>query len=343
MFDVSIEDDIYSILVNSKNATTPTIKQSDILSLEKTLDQIIKQKKAKGLLFYNKAKTNFCHGLDPRELVQIKSKEKLEIYLDSYYRVFEKILSLEVPKVALIRGNCFSFGLELILSCDVRLAADNASFAFHNLASAMTTAFFSSKRSSKLIGLKNTLDLVLSTREISSYSAEKKGLIDEVCPETFLLEQAKKYFSGEKKPSSPPSNWGVEATPIGRKLMYKRARALIDEKTKGFYPSYFNALKALYLCYEKDLKETAELEKKLFTATFLTQQSQSVLHLFYAKHKILEQKKSEKKKPSKTLFLCRRIKPFPHFLPRKRSPCKSSFFLLLRKRRKYLLIAKKTL
>lgn len=291
MFEMKVIDEIYYILVNPREVTSPYSKLSDLLHLEGMLDRVRNQKNAKGLVFYNNPKTNFSCGLDLGELVNLKNKDEVESWVNSCYKVFDKLISLDLPKIALVRGLCYGFGLELILSCDVRIASNDLStqFSFLNLEHGLVPAFFSSFKMPQLIGLKNSFDLVLSRRKISSYKACAKNLIDETCPSSFLLNRAMKYIEDKESLTLKRSgSWGVEITPIGRKLMYRKARSLVEEKTKGFYPSYFNALKLLYLNYKRDQDEIQMVEKRIFISSFMIQQTQNVIHVASSKSRILE-------------------------------------------------------
>ena len=296
MLEIKVSNKILCILVNKEGLKSPFIKKSDLLLLESALEKAIVEEGLKGLLLYNKPGTNFCIGIDPSELSSLKSKAILSGWLEIYYRIFQKIDNLLVPKVALIRGKCFSFGLELSLACDVRFSSNSneTKFSFQNLLYGLSTAFFSSKRLSSLISLKHSIDLVLSQRKIGPYKAQSVGLVDQVCPDSFLEDKANEFFLKKINISKNQNSWGVESTPIGRKLMYKRARALIEEKTKGFYPSYFNALKVLYLSYDKTNEETKTFEESLLSTSFLTWQTQNILHLALAKTKLFERVKSHK-------------------------------------------------
>ncbi len=288
MFDLTISDKFCFLLINSEGLASPYMRTEDILKLGEHLDQINNTANLSGLILYNKPNTNFCLGVDPTELIKLKSKDSIASWLNIYYQVFEKLSQLKIPKIAVIQGKCYSFGLELILACDYRIGTEvkKASFAFENLSQGITSVFFGSKRISSLTGLSNALDLTLSERKFSATSAANKGILDELCPSSFLFERAKEYATGNNKPTRT-TKWGVELTPLGRKLIYNRARTLIEEKTQGFYPAYFNVLKLLYLCYEEKNETVRGLEEKFFISTLLTQQSQNVLHLFQAKKEIL--------------------------------------------------------
>lgn len=44
--------------------------------------------------------------------------------------VLEKIHQFRTPVIAAINGHCLGGGMEVALACDIRIAAENARFAF---------------------------------------------------------------------------------------------------------------------------------------------------------------------------------------------------------------------
>ena len=288
MFDSSFSNDILEIKVNPSGYKYPYLSKKDLLLLEEILSHKVEEKSLRGLIFYNEPKTNFCLGLSPFEMGQMSSQSDLEDFLDLGYRVFDRISALSVPKVAAIHGKCFGFGLELVLAADYRFASVEATFSFENLGGVGTTCFYASRRISQILGLKAACDFVVSCRELGARAGRSKGLLHEIVPDPLLFDYSRQFL-GEKKKLASSSAWGVDTSPLIRKVIYKRYKAYIEEKTKGFYPSSFNALKALYLCYEKDLAETKVLESKFFIASLLTWQSRSVLHVLESKNKCLKQ------------------------------------------------------
>ena len=72
----------------------------------------------------------FVSGADITEFEDIRSRpDTAAAYDRAVHDALNALSSLPVPSVALIRGYCIGGGLEIALSCDMRIAASDAQFA----------------------------------------------------------------------------------------------------------------------------------------------------------------------------------------------------------------------
>ena len=138
------------------------------------------------------------------------------------------------------------------------------------------------------------IDLILTGKRLGGKKAEKMGLVDVVVPVSLLREQAIRYAQMKKAPHrrmpelSPGKlaadlpKWATEGNLIGRKLIQKKAREMVDDKTKGFYPASYKALEAVFEGFDLPLPKALELEANLFGQLAVTRESHSLVHLFHA-------------------------------------------------------------
>ncbi len=102
-------------------------------------------------------------------------------------------MSIPKPVIAAINGPCAGMAVPIASYCDMRFAAESASF---------TTAF--SKRGliaewgiswilTRLVGPANALDLLFSSRKFDAAEAERLGLVNRVLPDAELIPFVKEY------------------------------------------------------------------------------------------------------------------------------------------------------
>ena len=70
----------------------------------------------------------FAAGVDIREIDEIASPAEARRFLKEANRVFDAMEELEKPIIAAISGLALGGGCALALACDLRIAADNATF-----------------------------------------------------------------------------------------------------------------------------------------------------------------------------------------------------------------------
>ena len=96
------------------------------------------------------------------------------------YGIAIAIASIDRPVVAAINGDALGQGLELALSCDIRLASDKAKFGFPQVAWGMMPMDGGTQRLPRIVGKGKALELVLTADTISAGEAFEIGLVNKV-------------------------------------------------------------------------------------------------------------------------------------------------------------------
>jgi enoyl-CoA hydratase len=91
-------------------------------------------------------------------------------------------LRLGKPVVAAIEGYAVAGGLELALWCDLRVAADDATFGVFCRRWGVPLIDGGTVRLPRLIGTSRAMDLILTGRPVSATEAERIGLVNRVVP-----------------------------------------------------------------------------------------------------------------------------------------------------------------
>ena len=107
------------------------------------------------------------------------------------------------PVIAAIDGYCFGVGLELALSCDIRLATARSEFALPEVKLGMIPGSGGTQRLGRLIGLSRAKYHVMTGTRISATQAEAWGLVAEVCPDAAALHDAVTAVTGTLLGYSP--------------------------------------------------------------------------------------------------------------------------------------------
>jgi len=98
------------------------------------------------------------------------------------HRFFDELEYLEKPVIAAINGTCAGGGLELALSCDLRIAADSARFGLPEVNAGIMPGSGGCSRLIEVVGLGRAKELAMLGELISAQRAEAVGLVNMVVP-----------------------------------------------------------------------------------------------------------------------------------------------------------------
>jgi 3-hydroxyacyl-CoA dehydrogenase/enoyl-CoA hydratase/3-hydroxybutyryl-CoA epimerase len=287
------EDHIRILTLGHESKSVNTLGEGALRELNDILDELAENTEIKGLVIQS-AKKDFVLGADINEITKFNSAEETRDGARKMQGILGKLDDLEIPTVAAIRGQCLGGGLELALACDWRIVAEDAKLGFPEIQLGLIPGAGGTQRAPRLVGIQAGLDMILTGKRIPAKKAVKMGLADDmVHPNQLLsvgLEYAKKSRdSNHRRANFSPKNLGKEIThlatesnAIGRRVMEKKAREMVEKNTKGFYPAPYKALNAVFEGYDKKLEKGLELEAKLFGELAQTKESHSLVHLFHA-------------------------------------------------------------
>lgn len=115
-----------------------------------------------------------------RKLAELKGSPK-----PSYFGGFHK------PVIAAINGPAVGGGLDIALSCDVRIASENAKFGYFFVRRGLMGRAEPLMMLIHTVGLSRALEMMLSGELIDAAEAARVGLVSRVVPPERLMDEAK--------------------------------------------------------------------------------------------------------------------------------------------------------
>ena len=184
----------------------------------------------------------FLAGMDVSVIQGLSSESEAITGCEAGQTVFNKLEDLKVPTMARVDGICLGGGCEMILACDKIIASDNPKTAIGlpEVMLGVLPGFGGTYRLPKKVGLPNSLDMILTGKQVRSRKAKKIGLVEAVMPKERLLELANEnLFKKFEKNKSMTETLTEKAADnfIARKVIFQKAREKVLETTKGFYPA----------------------------------------------------------------------------------------------------------
>lgn len=143
----------------------------------------------------------FCSGADLRsadgpptiERSAVAIREKHRLRLHGMHRIYDEMEHIEKPIVVAHQATCVGGGLELSLSCDFRLAAKSASYAFPEGKFGTLPASNGVSRLTRLVGPHWARYLIMANLPADADRAFTMGLVHEVFPDETFEEDVMKF------------------------------------------------------------------------------------------------------------------------------------------------------
>lgn len=132
----------------------------------------------------------FSSGVDLSALGNDLPSPAFRYYYRQAHQSFDNLEALEVPVIAAINGLCYGGGVELALSCDILLGAEDSTYCLIENQLGAIPASGACNRMIYYVGLAKTKELVIRAKPIDAQEAHRIGLINEVVPADELLDRA---------------------------------------------------------------------------------------------------------------------------------------------------------
>ncbi|MFC1916761.1 enoyl-CoA hydratase/isomerase family protein [Chloroflexota bacterium] len=129
----------------------------------------------------------FCGGSELEQVIQDGNTTAVSSV--TRYSAATAIASIDRPVIAAINGDALGQGLELALSCDIRLASHRAQFGFPQVSLGLTPMDGGTQRLPRIVGKGKALELILTADTISAEQAFEIGLVSKVVPEENLASE----------------------------------------------------------------------------------------------------------------------------------------------------------
>ena len=298
-FNIEREGDIAVVVFDRKDKDMNILSEAVVRELDVVVDKLASDSGVSGVVFISGKADQFIVGADITDIQKFKTASDATSGSQAMQAVFQKIHKMGKTTVAALTGPTLGGGLELALSCTWRVTTndDKTKLGLPEIQLGFIPGAGGTQRLPRLIGIQTALDMILTAKRIDGAKAVKIGLSDACVDPTLLRREALVFAKKNRKQGTSSSlselpKWALEGNPIGRRVMARQAREMVEKKTKGFYPASFKALDAVFDGIEMSLERGLELEAKFFGELVMTQQSKSLVHLFHATNAV-------KKHPSK--------------------------------------------
>lgn len=198
---VDISEGIATITLNRPKQLNALNKET-IVELSSCLDTLENDKAVRVLIVTGSGEKSFVAGADIKEFAHFNVEQGKELASKGQETLFDKIENYSKPVIAAVNGFALGGGLELAMSCHVRVASDNARVGLPETSLGVIPGYGGTQRLAQLAGKGKAMELVLTAGMIKAAEALTWGIVNHVVPQIELLATCQK-MAGKMMANSP--------------------------------------------------------------------------------------------------------------------------------------------
>ena len=124
----------------------------------------------------------FCAGGDLNELEHLRSEADAAAMATTMRATLDLLPALPMPVIAGLNGDALGGGAEVMVACDLRVAAEHARISFAQITLGLMPAWGASERLTALVGRGRAMSMLITGRTMSAREAHGLGLVEDVYP-----------------------------------------------------------------------------------------------------------------------------------------------------------------
>ncbi len=187
MIDIIGKNKNIALITLNRQKALNSLNESMLNQLDKSFKNLKNDKKVRAVIIYAEGKS-WSAGVDLKWASSLGWRIMKAIKLGQ--KVFAQIEKHPTPVIAAINGYALGGGIELALSCDLRIASESAIFGQSETAVGLLPGWGGTYRLPKTVGLSIAKDLIYTSRRFSAEEALKINLVSKVVPPDELKNQA---------------------------------------------------------------------------------------------------------------------------------------------------------
>ena len=184
-----VEDSIALVIVNRPEKLNP-LNIDTIDALDSCFTDVASDPDVKAVIVTGAGEKAFVAGADINQLAELSALGGQEWGLRGQ-QVFSKIENLTKPVIAAVNGYALGGGLELAMSCHIRIASENAKLGQPEVKLGIVPGYGATQRLPRLVGKGRALEMILTGDPVTAEEAHRIGLVNRVASREELIPAAR--------------------------------------------------------------------------------------------------------------------------------------------------------
>lgn len=134
----------------------------------------------------------YCAGGDLAAFAKF-NKEEAQVFINRGIEYQKLLMDMPKPTIAAVAGYAYGGGMENVLLCDLRIAADTAKFALPEIGVGIFPGGGATQRLVQNIPIAKAKEMIFFGKPIDAQEANALGIVNKVVPVEELIEEAKSW------------------------------------------------------------------------------------------------------------------------------------------------------
>jgi 3-hydroxyacyl-CoA dehydrogenase / enoyl-CoA hydratase / 3-hydroxybutyryl-CoA epimerase len=291
--DIERRGNVAVIWLDEKDRPVNTLNPRALDALEQAMEEVEHDSGLVAAVIASRKSGTFVAGADLDVLATAETPEEAAALSRRGHLMIRRVESSEKPLVAAVHGAAIGGGLELALACTYRVATDSRATRFQlpEVQLGLLPAGGGTQLLPRLVGLQEALPMLLAAKTVFPRKAKRIGLVDMLTHEHNLIHAAVRAAEDlaagrlESGRSKGLRERVLEGTPIGRRVIYRKALAEVEKETRGNYPAPPLILECVRVGMEQGRDRGFEAESRHFGELVFTTEHRALVGIFRAKQK----------------------------------------------------------
>lgn len=278
---------ILTVWLDSPGRSVNVFDADMIEGLEQAVSHIVAMPRTSLVVFRSRKANGFFAGADVHAIAAMRSQQVVKAVILRGQTLMQRVAELPMPTLAVIDGICMGGGLEFAMACRFRAASDGSQtkLSLPEIRLGLIPGWGGTQRLPKLVGLQQSLKMILKGSSLTAGKALRAGLVDRLLAnddfEAQLQQCQSDILAGRFSSSHGRSSWVARAltnNPLGRRIVLAMARREVADQA-AHYPALPQAIKAVGMANRRGLDGFA-FEREAFANLLFTPTAQNLVGLF---------------------------------------------------------------
>ncbi len=181
-----LENHIFYLTINRPDKLN-ALNRDTIEELHKAFTEAERDANVKVLIVTGAGEKAFVAGADIAEFASFSVEQGKALSRDGQEKLFNLVENLSKPVIAAVNGFALGGGLELAMSCHIRIASENAKMGLPEVSLGVIPGYGGTQRLAQLVGKGKAFELIFTGGMIPAAEALTLGLVNQVTPQADLL------------------------------------------------------------------------------------------------------------------------------------------------------------